>query len=131
MRCYWFSLVAFCLMVCGCRTEYIPVESLRYDSLVVAKLVHDSVYVRDSVFVRERGDTVYKYKDKYVYVYKTRIDTFFAERVRDVEIPVPVERELTWWERMKMDFGGWLLVAVALYVVYRMVRWWVMRTRKG
>lgn len=131
MRCYWFSLVAFCLMVCGCRTKYIPVESLRYDSLVVAKLVHDSVYVRDSVFVRERGDTVYKYKDKYVYVYKTRIDTFFAERVRDVEIPVPVERELSWWERMKMDFGGWLLVAVALYVVYRMVRWWVIRTRKG
>ena len=131
MRCYWFSLVAFCLMVCGCRTEYIPVESLRYDSLVVAKLVHDSVYVRDSVFVRERGDTVYKYKDKYVYVYKTKIDTFFAERVRDVEIPVPVERELSWWERMKMDFGGWLLVAVALYVVYRTVRWWVMRTRKG
>lgn len=131
MRCYWFSLVAFFLMVCGCRTEYIPVESLRYDSLVVAKLVHDSVYVRDSVFVRERGDTVYKYKDKYVYVYKTKIDTFFAERVRDVEIPVPVERELSWWERMKMDFGGWLLVAVALYVVYRTVRWWVMRTRKG
>ena len=131
MRCYWFSLVAFCLMVCGCRTKYIPVESLRYDSLVVAKLVHDSVYVRDSVFVRERGDTVYKYKDKYVYVYKTRIDTFFAERVRDVELPVPVERELSWWERMKMDFGGWLLVAVALYVVYRMVRWWVIRTRKG
>ena len=131
MRCYWFSLVAFCLMVCGCRTKYIPVESLRYDSLVVAKLVHDSVYVRDSVFVRERGDTVYKYKDKYVYVYKTKIDTFFAERVRDVEIPVPVERELSWWERMKMDFGGWLLVAVALYVVYRTVRWWVMRTRKG
>lgn len=131
MRCYWFSLMAFCLMVCGCRTEYIPVESLRYDSLVVAKLVHDSVYVRDSVFVRERGDTVYKYKDKYVYVYKTRVDTFFTERVRDVEIPVPVERELSWWERMKMDFGGWLLVAVALYVAYRMVRWWVMRTRKG
>ena len=99
--------------------------------MVVAKLVHDSVYVRDSVFVRERGDTVYKYKDKYVYVYKTKIDTFFAERVRDVEIPVPVERELSWWERMKMDFGGWLLVAVALYVVYRTVRWWVMRTRKG
>ena len=131
MRCYWFSLVTFCLMVCGCRTEYIPVERLRYDSLVVAKLVHDSVYVSDSVFVRERGDTVYKYKDKYVYVYKTKIDTFFAERVRDVEIPVPVERKLTWWERMKMDFGGWLLVAVALYVVYRTVRWWVMRTRKG
>ena len=124
-------LLVLFLFLCGCRTEYVPIESVRYDSVMIERLMRDSVFVRDSVYLQEKGDTIYKYKDRFVYVYKNRVDTFFAEKIREIEVPVPVERELSWWERMKMDFGGWLLVAVALYVVYRMVRWWVIRTRKG
>lgn len=105
------------LILCGCRTEYVPIESVRYDSLMITKLMRDSVYVRDSVYLKAKGDTIFKNKDRYVYVYKNLVDTFYMEKIREKEVPVPVERKLTWWERVKLDYAEWvfgMIVAVAL-----------------
>ena len=125
----WWVLLFLCL--CGCRTEYVPVESVRYDSLMIEKLIRDSVFVRDSVYVQEKGDTIYKYKDKYVYVYKNRVDTFFAEKIREKEVPVPVERKLTWWERVKLEYAEWVFgMIVAIALVYALRQWLARKIRK-
>ena len=119
------------LILCGCRTEYVPLETVKYDSLMITKLMRDSVFVRDSVYLKEKGDTIYKYKDRFVYVYKNRVDTFFAEKIREIEVPVPVERKLTWWERVKLDYAEWvfgMIVAVAL--VYALRKWLARKIRK-
>lgn len=125
---WWVLLFLF---LCGCRTEYVPIESVRYDSVMIEKLMRDSVFVRDSVYVREKGDTVFVGKDRYVYVYKNRIDTFFVERYRDVEVPVPVERKLTWWERVKLEYAEWVLgLIVAVALVYALRQWLARKIRK-
>ena len=117
-------MLLFLLLLCGCRTEYIPIESVRYDSLMIEKLMRDSVFVRDSVYLQEKGDTVFKYKDRFVYVYKNRVDTFFAEKIREIEVPVPVERKLTWWERVKLNYAEWVIaVLVAIALVYALRQW--------
>ena len=119
------------LILCGCRTEYVPIESVRYDSLMITKLMRDSVYVRDSVYLKVKGDTIFKNKDRYVYVYKNLVDTFYMEKIREKEVPVPVERKLTWWERVKLDFAEWvfgMIVAVAL--VYALRKWLARKIRK-
>ena len=117
-------MLLFLLLLCGCRTEYVPIESVRYDSLMIEKLMRDSVFVRDSVYLKEKGDTIYKYKDRFVYVYKNRVDTFFAEKIREVEVPVPVERKLTWWERVKLNYAEWVIaVLVAIALVYALRQW--------
>ena len=120
------------LFLCGCgTTEYVPVESVRYDSVIIEKLMRDSVFVRDSVYLKEKGDTVYKYKDRFVYVYKNRVDTFFAEKIREIEVPVPVERKLTWWERVKLNYAEWVIaVLVAIALVYALRQWLARKTRK-
>ena len=118
------------LFLCGCRTEYVPIESVRYDSVMVDRLMRDSVFVRDSVYMKEKGDTIYKYKDRFVYVYKNRVDTFFAEKTREIEVPVPVERKLSWWERVKMDFGGWVMLIVFIAFLWRLKTWFARRIRK-
>ena len=112
---------------CECRTEYVPLEVVKRDSVFIASLDRDSIFVRDSVFVREKGDTVYKYKDKYVYVYKTLVDTFTVYRDREVEVPVPVERKLSWWERMKMEYAGWIIGVLMGIVLLLMLRQWMAR----
>lgn len=127
MKWLWYSLIGFCLLMCSCRTEYVPIEVIRLDSLYFSKVLKDSVYIRDSVLVK--GDTVVK--NKYVYVYRNLVDTFYVYRDKEIEVPVPVERKLSWWEKMKMDFGGWVILIVAFYVVYRMIRWLVLRYRKS
>lgn len=119
------------LLLCGCRTEYVPVESVRYDSVMIEKLMRDSVFVRDSVYLKEKGDTIYKYKDRFVYVYKNRVDTFFAEKIREIEVPVPVERKLTWWERVMLNYAEWVIaVLVAIALVYALRQWLARKIRK-
>lgn len=127
MKWFLYSLIGFCLLMCSCRTEYVPLEVVRLDSLYFSKILKDSVYILDSVLVK--GDTVVK--NKYVYVYRNLVDTFYVYRDKEIEVPVPVERKLSWWKKMKMDFGGWVILIVALYVVYRMIRWLVLRYRKS
>lgn len=119
------------LFLCGCRTEYVPLEVVRYDSIVFVSMDRDSVFVRDSVYLQEKGDTVFKYKDRFVYVYKNRVDTFFAEKIREIEVPVPVERKLTWWERVKLNYAEWVIaVLVAIALVYALRQWLARKIRK-
>lgn len=124
-------MLLFLLFLYGCRTEYVPVESVRYDSVMIEKLMRDSVFVRDSVYLKEKGDTIYKYKDRFVYVYKNRVDTFFAEKIREIEVPVPVERKLTWWERVKLNYAERVIaVLVAIALVYALRQWLARKIRK-
>lgn len=115
------------LLLCGCRTEYVPIESVRYDSVMIEKLMRDSVFVRDSVYLKEKGDTVFKYKDRFVYVYKNRVDTFFAEKIREKEVPVPVERKLTWWEVVKMEWLDRIFAALVIVALYWKIKEWLAR----
>ena len=121
------AMLLFLLLLCGCRTEYVPVESVRYDSVMIEKLMRDSVFVRDSVYLQEKGDTIYKYKDRFVYVYKNRVDTFFAEKIREIEVPVPVERKLTWWEVVKMEWLDRIFAALVIVALYWTIKEWLAR----
>lgn len=110
--------------VTSCRSvKYVPVETVRYDSVYFNKVLTDSVYVMDSVLV-VRGDTVTEYRYRYVYRYKDRTDTLFVTRVDTVRVPYPVEKELTRWQQFKVNFGGFafvLIIVTILVVVGRMV----------
>ena len=123
----WYHYLILLLIMyffCECRTEYVPIESVRYDSVMIEKLMRDSVFVRDSVYLKEKGDTVFKYKDRFVYVYKNRVDTFFAEKICEIEVPVPVERKLTWWERVKLNCAEWVIAVLVVLL-------WFMRSGNG
>ena len=121
------AMLLFLLLLCGCRTEYVPIESVRYDSVMIEKLMRDSVFVRDSVYLREKGDTVYVGKDRYVYVYRSVVDTFFAEKIREKEVPVPVERKLTWWEVVKMEWLDRIFAALVIVALYWKIKEWLAR----
>ena len=64
MKGLFWGLLA-CLLItllAGCRTvRYVPVETVRTDSVYVDRWQRDSVYVRDSVWVNlwTAGDTVF------------------------------------------------------------------------
>lgn len=122
--------ILFLLMLTSCRTEYVPVESVRYDSLFFTKFMKDSVYVKDSTHVRERGDTVFWYRLKFVFMNKSVTDTVYIERYKDRDVPVPVERKLSWWERQKMDYGGWAMLILVAAMLLKIRKWLARITRK-
>jgi hypothetical protein len=127
------AMAAFMLLtwsLCSCSRQYVPVESVRYDSIFIEKLKKDSIFVQDSVFIRQKGDTVFKDKFKFVYKYVLLRDTMLTVRRDSVPVPVPVEKKRTWWEQTKIDVGGYAVTIVVIFILYRLMRWIIKRTRK-
>lgn len=116
--------------MCSCSTQYVPVESVRYDSVFFEKIRKDSVFVQDSVFVKEKGDTVFTNRLRYIYKYVLKSDTVYISRTDSIRVPYPVEKKLSWWEKQKQILQEALIIVVFLYVLFRLMRWIVIVTRK-
>lgn len=104
--------------ICSCRSvKYVPVETIQYDSVYLNKIVKDSIYVKDSVLI-VRGDTVTEYRYKYIYQYKDMTDTVYATKTDSVQVPYPVEKQLTKWQQFKVDIGGWAIGILLILVIF-------------
>lgn len=122
-------LVLLAIAVTSCRSvRYVPVETVKHDSVYVGKVVRDSVFVKDSVLV-VKGDTVTEYRWKYVFKYKDRTDTLYVNRTDTIRVPYPVEAKLTKWQRFKMEAGGYS-IALAVILVIAVAGYFVMKIRK-
>lgn len=109
-------------LLAGCKSvQYVPVETVRTDSIYVDRYQRDSIYQRDSVFVNRwiAGDTIYQDKVvwKYVYRDKVKYDTVAILRSDTVRVPYPVERRLTTWEQVRLNVGGWAIGAVIIFIL--------------
>lgn len=110
--------------ICSCRTvKYIPVETIKVDTTYINKLQRDSIYMLDSVYVKEKGDTVLIEKYKYLYRDKLVRDTLYMAKTDSIQVPYPVEKELTRWQQFRMDFGGWamciVVISILILIVYK------------
>lgn len=114
----FMCIIVLVLAICSCRSvKYVPVETVKHDSIYINKVQVDSVYHRDSIYVVDKGDTVFLYKDRYIYKYKDRTDTLYVTNTDSIQVPYPVEKELTKWQQFRMDFGGWAIAAVIIIVL--------------
>jgi len=118
----WLLLLAAMAAATSCSPRII--ETIRYqrDTTYVQQVKVDSVYRRDSVFVREKGDTVFIYKerirDRYVFRHDTlrivKVDSVAVERVKEVK----VEKPLSAWKSAKIGAFWWLVAAVLLLLLW-------------
>lgn len=111
-------LVTLLTLLAGCKSvEYIPQESVRTDSLYISQWKHDSIYVQDSVLVREKGDTIFISKTQYKYIERCLHDTLWQTHTDSIAVPYPVEKQLSRTDRLKIQVGGFVLSAVWLMVI--------------
>ena len=122
MKKVWLVLVV-CVVMVGCRTlpEPEPVRVER-DSIYLSRVERDSVFVRDSVLIREKGDTVYR--DRWRVEYRERVlrDTAYIERNDTITNVVEVEKALTWWERTRMAAGDMAITVLGVLAVLGVVK---------
>lgn len=115
---YIIILLTLAIWFSSCRSiRHIPIETVKHDSIYISKILHDSIYQRDSIYVDRKGDTVLIYKDRYVYKYKNLVDTFYIHKVDSVQVPYPVERRLSRWQSIKMELGGWAFGFVITFIL--------------
>lgn len=118
------SLLLLAAMAAASSCSPRIIENIRYqrDTTYVQQVKVDSVYRRDSVFVREKGDTVFIYKerirDRYVFRHDTlrlvKVDSVAVERVKEVK----VEKPLSAWETAKIAAFWWLVASVLLLLLW-------------
>lgn len=146
----WMRLLAVMLLLAGCKgVEYVPVKEVRTVELQQNGMfgsngfrgvdestkvtIHDSVVV----VVNQQGEEVKReewheketdreYREKYEELLMM-YESLRSEKKDTVQVPYPVERELSRWERFRLDWGGWAMSAV---VVLSVVVWWLIRARK-
>ena len=139
------------ILVCSCRTvKYIPVES-KADSVVVEKLVEvqlpsDSATIRALLECDENGKVVLNWLDiansknaqaqltidslgNLLAKMNTQPDTVYLPSkevtvTKKVKEPYPVEKELTMWQKIRLNVGGWaigIVIITVLIVVGKLV----------
>lgn len=121
-------LILLAMAVTSCRSvRYVPVETVKHDSVYFNKVVRDSIHVKDSVLVIVKGDTVTEFRYKYVYRDKAKTDTLYVNRTDTIRVPYPVEARLTKWQQFKMDAGGYAIALIIItilvivgYMVYKL-----------
>ena len=129
---YVLGMLLIAFFLSGCKTKYVPMEKVVCREVLKHDTLHtsDSVFVHDSVFIRQNGDTRYidRWHEKTVFknVYKVKVDSFLK---RD-SIPVlyPVEKELSKWEQFQLKYAIWsfgafcVLLVVLGYKLYKKIK---------
>lgn len=119
---YWLikAMIVMCsvAMLAGCKTQerVVTVYSHSTDTLIQTKVERDSIYAHDSIYVRERGDTVWierwhtRWRDviKTDTVYRNNVVTEYRDSVTTKEVSKP----LTWWQRTQIYAGDVLLIGL-------------------
>lgn len=152
----WLCIILLMSTICSCRSvKYVPVES-SVDSIVVEKLVEvqlppDSATIRALLECDENGKVVLSWLDiansknaqaqlaidslgNLLAKMRTKPDTIYKPSkevtvTKEVKVPYPVEKELTRWQQMKLELGGWafgIIITAALIIV----GWLIYRSRK-
>lgn len=116
-----FAIATAIALCVGCKT-YVPVESVKTVYKTRDSIQYDSIYIKDSVFVRNISDTVYlyKYRDQYTYKYIDRIDTVMV--CDSIQVPYPIQSELSWWQKARMRAGEVAMGVVAILILLFVVK---------
>ena len=126
----WVVAIIVVSMLSGCRSvKYVPVEVIKTDTTYINKVQRDSIYQLDSIYIRDKGDTVLITKTKYIYRDKLVRDTVYVSRADSVQVPYPVERQLTRWEQFRLDVGGWA-IGIVIIVILIVVGYMIYKLRK-
>lgn len=113
--------IAICLTSCR-SIKYVPVETVKTEYKTRGSIRFDSIYEHDSIFLFVKGDTVYKEKYLYKYRYLTINKTDTVMKTDSVQIPYPVEKQLTRWQQMKIELGGWAVGVIVILSIVLIVK---------
>ena len=113
-------VIILIFLSCSCaRTVYVPIENTRTE--YVAKLERDSVYLRDSVFVRQMNDTVFI--DRYQYLYKTQMRVDTVLRIDSIQVPYEVVRTVSEMKKgffFQIGLGAFILaISFITFKIYK------------
>lgn len=112
------AVIFITLMLMGCTTTKY-VETVRTDTLKVAHIVTDSVWVynHDSIVINQQSDTIrierWHWRDRW----RDRVshDTIYQSKTDTVKVEAVsrhTEKGLTWWQKFRIHCGNIFIIAL-------------------
>lgn len=124
--------LALCALLGSCTTtKYVQVPVVHNDTTIVTKHQRDSIWLHDSTYIKEKGDTVRIEKWHTKYIEKQVHDTLYQSKVDSVPYPVEVIKEvpakLTWWQQTRLHLFNIIGIALVVIVVFYIGKWHITR----
>ena len=134
MQCAVFLILlivglVLCALLGSCSTteRVVTVEKVRTDTVWQNHTARDSIFVHDSVHVKEKSDTVWIEKWKTVWQNHTKHDSIYIHKTDSVPVPYPVvkevEKPLTATQKGLMVVGLLAVMVGVVWVAWRLKRW--------
>ena len=127
----WMVILFVLALLASCKSvEYVPVIQAHTDTMYITKWQKDSVWLHDSVHVKEKGDTVMIERWHTQWRDRLRVDTIYQATHDTIPDPFPVETikevpaELSWWQRLRIWIGNIGLLAILGVIWYYGVKLW-------
>jgi len=122
-------MVFMSICMSGCKTGYVPIESVRTE--YKDRLLRDSIHIVDSVIIREKSgtriDTIEITRWRTEYRDRLKVDSIFI--CDSIQIPYPVERSLSKWQKIKMDMGG-IAIGGIIAIIIGLIIHYLIKIRK-
>lgn len=114
-------LLSILISMYSCKSiEYIPVETVRTE--YINTHTTDTIIQNNTTIIKEKGDTIYIFKEREVYKYRDRVDTLivndtintikYVDRVEYVEV-----NKIKNWQTALMILGGILVGFIVLKLI--------------
>lgn len=118
---------AVALLLTACASRPLPLPEVHWRDRLRDRLIRDSIYVHDSIYVQVKGDTVWR--DRLQTILDIRRETLHDTLLIRDSIPYPVEvvrtvevdKPLGWWKKTLMYSGVFLWCAIACFIAYKIV----------
>ena len=116
-------LLLFLTTIVSCTTTKIvevPVETIKTEYIEQVK--YDSIYSKDSIYIIQKGDTIYNNKIQYLYKYKYLRDTINITDTIPTIVTVKDTQyinKLYTWQKLLITVGiGFVLYWIVRLVIY-------------
>ena len=116
-------LLLFLTTIISCTTTKIvevPIETIKTEYIEQVK--YDSIYSRDSIYIMQKGDTIYNNKVQYLYKYKYLRDTInITDTIPKIVTVKDTQyvNQLYTWQKLLIIIGiGFILYWIIKLVIY-------------
>lgn len=120
LKTLFFLLFLTTIISCKTTTKIVevPVETIKTE--YIEQIKYDSIYSKDSIYIIQKGDTIYNNKVQYLYKYKYLRDTINITDTIPKIITIKDTQyinQLYTWQKLLMVIG----VVLILYWIIRLV----------
>ena len=116
-------LLLFLTTIISCTTTKIvevPVETIKTEYIEQVK--YDSIYSKDSIYIMQKGDTIYNNKVQYLYKYKYLRDTInITDTIPKIVTIKDTQyiNQLYTWQKLLIVIGiGFILYWIVKLIIY-------------